>query len=97
MADEPQENAKVNDAAPVAPEARAPELEATKLWSELQPQSDSRVGKELASVEQLSKFPSTDMLGGKDQADRTAMKAEAKDLASLHPFNKAMRYMTRSA
>ena len=97
MSDEPQEKAPINDNAAPAPEARSPELDATNLMKELQPQSDNRVGAGLASLEDLSKFPKTDLLGSKDSADRSAMKAEAKDLASVHPFNNAQRFLTRSA
>lgn len=91
--DEPaKESAPINDAAPQV-DMRPPELDASKLLAEVQPQSDTKVGAGLSSLEQLSNFPKTALLGGPDKG----LANEAKDLAKTLPFSNAMRFMTKSA
>ena len=76
-----------------APETRSPELDASKLMAEVAPMGDNKLGGGLSTLEQLSKFAPTDLMAGFDKG----MAAEAASLAKGHPFNNAMRFMTKSA
>ena len=85
-----KDSTPVRDSVPDAPATRSPDLDATRLLSEMTPQSDSQIGS-LSKLEDLSKFPETRLLGG---PDKDLMKEAQKFQNS---FGTAMRYMTKSA